>query len=61
MPISLHLSDDGARAYAASEEIDTVHVVDVAAHKLIRSFKVAAGYAPDPVMELDVEADRGAR
>jgi len=51
MPISLHLSDDGATAYAASEEIDTVHVVDVRQRKLIRSFKIAAGYAPDPVME----------
>ncbi|MDX2178288.1 MAG: hypothetical protein SFV18_01765 [Bryobacteraceae bacterium] len=53
MPISLHLSDDGARAYAASEEIDSVHVVDVAARKLIRSFKTATGFAPDPVMQLD--------
>lgn len=52
MPVSLHLSPDGRTAFAASEEADTVHIVDVAARKLIRSFKTPKGYAPDPVMEL---------
>ncbi len=51
-PVSLHLSPDGARAYAASEEIDTVHIVSVPERKLIRTFQTPKGYAPDPVAEL---------
>jgi YVTN family beta-propeller protein len=50
MPVSLHLSADGTEAYAASEEIDTVHILDVAGRRLLRSFQTPAGYAPDPVM-----------
>ena len=51
-PVSLHLSSDGARAFAASEEIDAVHIVSVPERKLIRTFKTPQGYAPDPVSEL---------
>lgn len=51
-PVSLHLSSDGARAFAASEEIDTVHIVSVPERKLIRTFKTPEGYAPDPVSEI---------
>jgi YVTN family beta-propeller protein len=51
-PVSLHLSADGKRAYAASQDDDTVFIVSVPERKLIRKFQTPKGYAPDPVTEL---------
>jgi YVTN family beta-propeller protein len=51
-PVSLHLSPDGKRAYAASQDDDTVYIVSVPDRTLIRKFQTPKGYAPDPVTEL---------
>jgi YVTN family beta-propeller protein len=51
-PVSLHLSPDGRRAYAASQDDDTVYIVSVPERKLVRTFRTPKGYAPDPVTEL---------
>jgi len=49
-PISISVSPDGAYALAASEEIDTVHVISLKERKLLRSFKTPKGAGPDPVV-----------
>jgi len=50
--VSLGISPDGQRAFASAEELDTVYVVSIPEARLLRSFKTAAGLAPDPVLEL---------
>jgi DNA-binding beta-propeller fold protein YncE len=50
--VSLDLSRDGELAYTSAEESGTVYVVDLAARKLVRKFRTAAGAHPDPVMEI---------
>jgi YVTN family beta-propeller protein len=52
-PVSMSVSSDGKRAYCSAEEIDTVYVISVPDRKILRQFKTAAGYHPDPVMEID--------
>ena len=49
-PISLSLSKDGKLAFAAVEEKDTVYVISVAERKVLKSFQVEKGGAPDPVV-----------
>jgi YVTN family beta-propeller protein len=51
-PVSMHLSPDGRFAFASAEEDDTVYIVSVAERKIVREFRTAKGYAPDPVMSL---------
>ena len=49
-PISISVSRDGAYALAASEEIDTVHIISLKERRLVRSFKTPKGAGPDPVI-----------
>ena len=53
-PVSLSVSPDGRRAYAAAQDQDTVYVISVPDHKILRSFKTAPGAGPDPVLETPV-------
>lgn len=48
--VSLHLSHDGKTAYAANENMDIVYTVSIPEKKIVRSFRVAKGYSPDPVV-----------
>jgi YVTN family beta-propeller protein len=50
--VSLSLSPDGSRAYAAAQELDRVYVVSVPARKLIGTIQTPPGAGPDPVIEL---------
>jgi len=54
-PISLSVSADGKYALAASEEIDTVHILSLTDRKLVRSFKTPKGAAPDPVIMVNAK------
>ena len=49
-PISLSISSDGQYAFAASEEIDTVHIISLSDRKVLRTFKTPKGAGPDPVI-----------
>lgn len=51
-PVSLTISPDGKLAFASAQDDDTVYVVSVAGHKLVRKFKTASGAGPDPVLAL---------
>ncbi|HYM13000.1 MAG TPA: hypothetical protein VEU62_19835 [Bryobacterales bacterium] len=51
-PVSISLSPDGQRAYASAEEQDTVYVISVPDHRLLRQFQTSPSAAPDPVLEL---------
>jgi len=51
-PVSLSISPDGKRAYASVQEQDTVCVVSIPDRKVVRTFRTAAGAAPDPVLEI---------
>ena len=51
-PVSLHLSQDGTRAFASAEESDTVYVVNLKDRHIEKDLKTAPGSAPDPVIEM---------
>ncbi len=48
--VSLHLSHDGKTAYSANENMDIVYAVSIPEKRILRSFKTAKGYSPDPVV-----------
>jgi DNA-binding beta-propeller fold protein YncE len=50
--VSLSLSPDGTRAYAAAQELDRVYVVSVPLRKVIGTIQTPPGAGPDPVIEL---------
>lgn len=49
-PVSLNLSPDGKLAFASAQDIQTVYVVSVKDHKIVREIKTAGEMFPDPVM-----------
>jgi YVTN family beta-propeller protein len=50
--VSLSLSPDGTRAYAAAQELDRVYLISVPMRKLIGTIQTPTGAGPDPVIEL---------
>ena len=50
-PVSLHLSADGKLAFASAEEMDLVYRLSVPDLKIVGSFRMPKGSAPDPVLE----------
>jgi hypothetical protein len=50
--VSLSLSPDGTRAFAAAQELDRVYVISVPLRKLVATIQTPQGSGPDPVIEL---------
>jgi YVTN family beta-propeller protein len=50
--VSLNLSPDGKLAFASAQWDDTVYVVSVPEHKVVRVLKTLPGGGPDPVLEI---------
>jgi YVTN family beta-propeller protein len=51
-PLSMTFSPDAQYAYIGVQDHDTVTVVSVSGHTIIKSFKTPAGAGPDPVLAL---------
>lgn len=54
-PVSMQRSRDGQWALTAAQEADTVYRISIAERKLVRSFPVAPGSGPDPVLLVEEE------
>jgi YVTN family beta-propeller protein len=50
--VSLSLSPDGTRAFAAAQELDRVYIISVPTRTLISTIQTPPGAGPDPVIEL---------
>ena len=48
--VSCNISQDGKLAFVSDEEADTIFVISIPEKKIVAKFHVAAGSAPDPVV-----------
>jgi len=51
-PVSLEMSADGRYAFTCAQEIDVAYVISVAERRIVRSWKVAEGAGPDPMVQV---------